>query len=51
MVAKGYSFLGRSYLFRESEDGEETTYEVGIKLGLLTAHYEVKRNGLVVFAP
>ena len=49
LKAKGYSFIGRSYLFRVEEDGEEITYEVEFKLALFGAHYIIRRNGVAVF--
>ena len=47
--AKGYSLLGRSYMFRAKEDDEEVSYEVEFKLGFLSTHFTVRRNGLVIF--
>jgi hypothetical protein len=49
MKAKGYSFLGRSYLFTAEEDGQEVTYEVEFKAGFLGAHFAVRRNGMAIF--
>ena len=49
VVAKGYSFLGRSYMFKVNEDEEEVTYEVEFKMGFLGAHFTVRRNGLAIF--
>lgn len=47
--AKGYSFLGRSYMFQVNEDGTAVTYEVEFKTGFLGSHFAVRRNGIAVF--
>ena len=47
--ARGYSFLGRSYMFRVEEDDDEVTYEVEFKAGFLGSHFTIRRNGVVIF--
>ena len=47
--AKGYSFLGRSYMFNVKEEDEDVTYEVEFKAGLLGAHFTIRRNGRAIF--
>ena len=50
LKAKGYSLFGRSYHFVVEEDGQQATYEVEFKAGFLSAHFTVRRNGIVVFS-
>lgn len=47
---KGYSLFGRSYHFKVEEDNNEVTYEVEFKVGFLSAHFTIRRNGVVVFS-
>ena len=49
LMTKGYSMIGRSYMFSVVEDSDNVTYEVEFKAALLGAHYTIRRNGIVVF--
>ena len=49
LKAKGYSLLGRSYMFNAKEDDEDITYEVEFKSGLLGSHFTIRRNGIAIF--
>ena len=49
VVAKGYSFLGRSYMFTVEEDGDQVTYEAEFRLALIGGRYTIRRNGVAIF--
>ena len=49
LKTKGFSLLGRSYMFRVKEKDENVVYEVEFKSGLLGIHYTIRRNGVAVF--
>jgi hypothetical protein len=46
---EGFSVDSRSFVFKVVEDGQEITYECGIKPGLLGVHSKIKRNGTVIY--
>jgi hypothetical protein len=46
---RGYSIFGKSYVFQVKEDDAQVTYECETRMGLFSAHFIIRRNGIVIF--
>lgn len=49
VMTKGYSAFGRSYHFMVMEDNQQATYEVDFRMGFLSVHFTIRRNGITIF--
>ncbi len=49
VMTKGFSVLGHTYQFVVNEEKQAITYDVQFKAGFPRVHFNIKRNGKVIY--